>query len=287
MKKLTFIIPVISKEIVSNWQLVMENLRRTMASVKNQTSDNWQVIMVSQTKPDISFNDERIMFFQADFPPAQKYPKDMKLSTVKKCVIRRANDLDRVKKIRVAASKLHENKTNFVMLLEADDVVSNKLCEFIESNPESNGWYFENGYIWHARFEYMLRADQFWRQSGSSWVVKVFYETLPQDMPLDIDPTNLCLVNSGCPFLDNGHRRMASGMEKIGKPITPIASEFVICVRGHGANLSHPQNKYVHAFLPRKFRHWRRKLLFDLKNRRKRAYFTNEIMSEFGMNNVL
>ena len=97
MKKLTFIIPVISKEIVSNWQLVMENLRRTMASVKNQTSDNWQVIMVSQTKPDISFNDERIMFFQADFPPAQKYPKDMKLSTVKKCVIRRANDLDRVK----------------------------------------------------------------------------------------------------------------------------------------------------------------------------------------------
>jgi glycosyltransferase involved in cell wall biosynthesis len=44
---LTFIIPVISKEITDRWNLVYANLKKTLASVENQTNSNWRMLLVS------------------------------------------------------------------------------------------------------------------------------------------------------------------------------------------------------------------------------------------------
>ena len=43
---LTFIIPLISKEITDRWDLVYANLKKTLASVENQTNSNWRANMV-------------------------------------------------------------------------------------------------------------------------------------------------------------------------------------------------------------------------------------------------
>ena len=71
---LTFIIPLISKEITDRWDLVYANLKKTLASVENQTNSNWRVLIVSQTKPDIEYIEDKIIYLPAGFEPARKCP---------------------------------------------------------------------------------------------------------------------------------------------------------------------------------------------------------------------
>lgn len=284
MPMLTFIIPVISKEISDNWDLVLANLRKTLTSVKNQTVSNWRVLIVSQTRPDVQYLEDKIIYVHADFKPAHKYLKSIKLSAVKRAVCRRANDLDRVRKIRVAAATLHEYRTDFVMLLEADDLVSNRLCEFVLQNKEANGWSIQKGYTWDGRSSYMLQTNRLAAISGSSWIVKVFYEMLPEDMPIDVDPTTLSLVSSGCPFLDNGHRKMRDGMAQAGKPMQTLPFRGAIYHWGHGVNLSGQCiNKDESLSLSGKIRRWWSNVFFVLKNRKNRVYLTESLESEFAI----
>jgi hypothetical protein len=281
---LTFITPVISKDISDNWSVVRANLRKTLDSVKNQTNSNWRVLIVSQTRPDVEYIEDKIIYLHADFKPAQKYPKNIELSDVKRAVCRRANDLDRLRKIRVAAATLHEYRSDFVMLLEADDLVSNRLCEFVMENKEANGWSIPKGYIWDGRSGYLLKTNRLTAISGSSWIVKVFYEMLPKDVPIDVDPSTLNLVSSGCPFLDNGHRKMRDGMAQAGKPMQTLPFRGVIYQWGHGANLSGQQfNEDQQLPFIRNIRRWRSNFFFDLKSMRKRVYLTESLKSEFAI----
>lgn len=281
---LTFIIPVISKEISDSWDLVHANLTRTLASVKNQTNSNWRVLIVSQTKPDIEYIEDRIIYVHADFKPAQKRPKNIKLSATKRAMPRRANDLDRLRKIRVAAATLHEYRTDFVMLLEADDFVSNRLCEFVAENKEANGWSIQRGYIWDGKSDYMRQSNFFTSISGSSWIVKVFYEMLPKEAPIDVDPTTLSLVSSGCPFLDSGHRKMRDGMAQAGKSMQTLPFHGAIYHWGHGVNLSFKHdNEGGHLSLIGAIRRWSRNFYIYLRHRKNRVYLTESLKSEFAI----
>ena len=152
---LTFIIPVISKEITDRWDLIYANLKKTLASIENQTNSNWRVLIVSQTKPDVEYIEDKIIYVPAGFKPARKCPTNIKLSADETALCRRVNDLDRNRKIRVAVATLHKYRTDFVMILEADDFVSNRLCEFVAANKEANGWSIEQGYIWNGKSNYM------------------------------------------------------------------------------------------------------------------------------------
>lgn len=280
-RMLTFIIPVISKDIADDWELVMSNLKKTLISVGNQTTSDWRVLIVSQTKPDINYIDNRIIFVHAPFEPARKYPKNLKLSAVKRAVCRRANDLDRVRKIRTAAESLHNFKTDFIMLLEADDLVSNQLCEFVENNRDANGWSFKKGFIWDGSSNYMLQTDRFTSLSGSSWVVKVFYEMLPKSITIEVDPSTLSLFPSGCPFLDNGHRNIEAAMSGLGKPLQTLPFHGSVYHWGHGANLSQQHNKYAHLSPLGKIRRWLNNISFDFNNMKNRVDITESLESEF------
>ncbi|MEA3413730.1 MAG: hypothetical protein U9R74_19695 [Pseudomonadota bacterium] len=279
---LTFIIPVIAEEISDNRDLVLANLRKTLASVKNQTSPDWRALIVSQSRPKVDYVEDKIVYVHADFPPARKYAKNARLSAVKRAVCRRANDLDRVRKIRVAAQALHRFRTDFVMLLEADDLVSNHLCEFVEKNRDANGWSIDKGYVWNGKTRYLLRTDKLTSLSGSSWVVKVFYEMLPETIPLEVEPSTLSLVPSGCPFLDNGHRMMKAGMARAGKPLDVLPFHGVIYHSGHGANLSrrHPR---PHSSFVRKLLTWQRDVIFDRERARNRVFLGEKLRSEFAI----
>jgi hypothetical protein len=130
----------------------------------------------------------------------------------------------------------------------------------------------------------LLKTNRLTAISGSSWIVKVFYEMLPKDVPIDVDPSTLNLVSSGCPFLDNGHRKMRDGMAQAGKPMQTLPFRGVIYQWGHGANLSGQQfNEDQQLPFIRNIRRWRSNFFFDLKSMRKRVYLTESLKSEFAI----
>ncbi|MEN8803110.1 MAG: hypothetical protein ABF297_14155 [Thiogranum sp.] len=281
---LTFIIPVISKEITDRWDLVYANLKKTLASVENQTNPNWRVLIVSQTKPDVEYIEDKIIYVPADFKPARKCPTELKLSVNETAICRRVNDLDRMRKNRVAAATLHKYWTDFVMILEADDFVSNRLCEFVAANKEANGWSIEHGYTWNGKCNYMHRTNRLTAISGSSSIVKVFYELLPKEMPIDVDPTTLNLVSSGCPILDNVHTYMRESMEQAGLPLQTLPFRGAVYHRGHGFNLSERHSIEDRDLPPLvRIHRWSRNFFSYPRRRKNRVYLTDSVKSEFAI----
>jgi len=283
---LTFIIPVISKEVTDRWDLVYANLKKTLASVENQTNSNWRVLIVSQTKPDVEYIEDKIIYVPAGFKPARKCPTNIKLSARETALYRRVNDLDRMRKIRVAAAALHKYRTDFVMVLEADDFVSNRLCEFVAANKEANGWSIEQGYIWNGKSNYMHRTNRLTAVCGSSSIVKVFYELLPKEMPIDVDPTTLNLFSSGCPFLDHVHSEMRESMAQAGQPIQMLPFRGAIYHKGHGLNLSVQYSDEDLPLPPKpivRIRRWSSNFFLYRRRGKNRAYLTESIKSEFAI----
>ena len=281
---LTFIIPVISKEITDRWDLVYANLKKTLASVENQTNSNWRVLIVSQTRPDVEYIEDRIIYVPAGFKPARKAPTNTKLSASDTALCRRVNDLDRLRKIRVAAATLHKYRTDFVMVLEADDFVSKRLCEFVSAHTEAHGWAIEQGYIWNGKSHYMHRTNRLTAVCGSSSIVKVFYELLPKEMPIDVDPSTLNLVPSGCPFLDHVHSEMRQSMAQAGRPIQTLPFRGAIYNRGHGLNLSlqySNEDRYLPPLV--RIRRWSRQFFFYPRRIKNRVYLTDSLRSEFAI----
>jgi hypothetical protein len=191
-----------------------------------------------------------------------------------------------MRKIRVAAASLHEYKTDFVMILEADDFVSNRICEFVAANRESNGWCIEQGYIWNGTSNYMHRTIHLTAMCGSSSIVKVFYESLPKQMPIDVDPTTLNLFPTGCPFLDRVHKEMRESQAQAGRPIETLPFPGAIYHKGHGSNISSlysDEERPPPAGLIAKIRRAARNFFITKKREDNRAYLTESIKTEFGI----
>ena len=65
---LAFIIALKSSQVSSSWELVCKLFERTLKSVCNQTSTEYQVIVVCHEKPETQFNSPQISYVQVDFP---------------------------------------------------------------------------------------------------------------------------------------------------------------------------------------------------------------------------
>ena len=283
---LTFIIPVISEESTDCWDLIHANLMKTLASVKNQTNPNWRVLIVSQSKPDVEYIEDKIIYVPAGFKSPRKCTTNIKLSARETSLYRRINDLDRMRKIRVAAATLHKHRTDFVMILEADDFVSNRICEFVAANNDSNGWCIEQGYIWNGTSNYMHRTNHLTAMCGSSSIVKVFYDLLPKEMPIDVDPTTLNLFSSGCPFLDHVHSEIRESMAQADHPIQTLPFVGAIYHKEHGLNISVLYSDEDRPPPPTpivRIRGLVRKLFSYRRSGNNRVYLTESMKSEFGI----
>lgn len=66
---LTFVIPVKSERVSSNWSKFCRLFERTLISVCNQTDTNFKVIVVCHEIPQIEFKHNNVCYLHADFEP--------------------------------------------------------------------------------------------------------------------------------------------------------------------------------------------------------------------------
>lgn len=237
---LTFLIPVKAKSTSCDWGLVLENLHHTLASIENQTSPAWRALVICQNELDLDVHKSaKIYFLKAIHPPAQQPLDKFNLTPMQRALLRRANDIDRVRKLRIGAEMLHQLKTDFVMNLEADDLVCKMLCEYTEAHKDANGWYFQDGYTWNGKSNYVNAIKgAFNTICGSSFIVKVDYALLPRKISLEVDASRLRLFDTGFPFLDHGHKKIPNIMEQMGRPMLPLPFPGSIYLVNHGESMS-------------------------------------------------
>jgi hypothetical protein len=160
---LAFIIPFASRKVKSHWNVACGHLRQTLGSIQNSSSGNYRVIVAGHEPPefDVSF-DSRFHFLSLNHPTPSdhNYPP--------------AFVLDKLTK--VAAAWNYANPTwnpKYVMKLDADDLVSSKLVEWLDNADEEAGYLIRHGWVWRSGSHYLLqRTEYFDRTCGSCLIIR-------------------------------------------------------------------------------------------------------------------
>lgn len=160
-----FAIPLRSKYSSRNWDSVVNCFNNTLSSIYNQTSGNFKILVAGHDDPEISvFTDHRYEFFQVDYPSPLNFNEQM---------------LDKYYKKRYLMKKIRDYGSGFVMFVDADDYVSNRLTSFIDNNEDSHGYYFSQGFEYNFSNKKIQIAPRFYRLCGTSYIIRYFDDDLP------------------------------------------------------------------------------------------------------------
>ncbi|NES99878.1 MAG: glycosyltransferase family 2 protein [Sphaerospermopsis sp. SIO1G1] len=259
---LVFIIPIKSKKTAKSWQECSKLFDRCLRSVCNQTSQNFKVIVVCNEKPITTFKHPNVEYLIVDFPPpGSDYG---------------AKGDDRAKRVYVALFTIKDLKPSHVMSVDSDDCISKYIAEFVNQNPDKNGWYVEQGYEYdEGSSQIAVRQKGIYRICGTCNIInyrlfKVPDQILPYDQLVGFDR-----------FL-NGHPLAKGDLEKRGNPLEPLPFPGTIYVRdqvGESISMQEPVIVKFQRNPKEVFRGFKKLFMAPFVNKR----LTKEIQEEFGL----
>lgn len=168
---LTFIIPVKSAQVSGSWSQFSKLFERTLKSVTNQTSQNFKVVVVCHEKPEINFEHASVEYIHVDFevPQLKTAPKD-KHDGMK--------EEDKSKKILAGVAHAEKYDSDYFMVVDADDCISNKIVSYVDENGDENqvGWYINKGYLYREGDKIIsLNKENFNSLCGTCIILKPNY----------------------------------------------------------------------------------------------------------------
>jgi hypothetical protein len=172
---LVFVIPLQSKAVAKSWERVSQLLEKCVQSACRQTHSDFHVIVVCHDKPDITFNHPQLSYVEVDFPIP-----DITLGTAKEILDRKHTDKGRKQLAGlVAAQNFNPSHT---MLLDADDLVSNRLAGLVHENPQSYGWVLKDGYLYAPGSSWIYKkSGNFYKMCGSCNIIRNDLNNTPEN----------------------------------------------------------------------------------------------------------
>ena len=197
---LYFAVPLKARAVARDWDRVSLCFNRCLASIFGQTNDDFRVIVALHDKPKLDVvHDERLQFLEVDYSPPGSLAEQME---------------DKGQKIHRIASHVRAAGGGPVMKVDADDLVSNRLAQYVADHPGHHGWYMEEGY------EYLFGADRvrpcprFHRLCGTSTIVRYEAAELPAGTADARDDEVVDRYHIRAP-----HERTHTLRQSVGKPL--------------------------------------------------------------------
>jgi len=143
-------------------------VERTFRSICNQTDQNFKVIAVCHEKPKVNFEHTNIIYIEVPFDPPIPRLNESNES------ITRRRELDKGYKLKAGVKyALEMFDTDYVMTVDSDDFISNRITEFVnKSNIDTPGWFIKNGYLHFEKRSFLFATFKFNYLCGSSVIVK-------------------------------------------------------------------------------------------------------------------
>lgn len=164
---MVFIIPVKSALISASWDKFSQLFERCLRSVCQQTDQDFQVVVVCNEMPVTSFTHPNVHYLQVDFPP----PTNEICKAFKG--LHSPKEADKSKKILAGLEYARQFNPSHVMVVDADDCISNKIAEFVRKHPNVDGWYSKMGYVYREGSKMIFKKmDKFSSLCGTSVIVK-------------------------------------------------------------------------------------------------------------------
>ena len=229
---LVFIAPVRHPNNSVNYERVEALLKRTLQSVCNQLDKNFQVIIVCNQLPKFSHLFPKVDFVTVNFPPpSTKRGEKVNIDEVR---------LDKGAKYFTGLLHARKYTPDYVMLFDADDLVSNRLSEYAKYHSGENGWFISQGYIYEENGLFIKKLFNFNKKCGSSHLINFKLFDLPEDFPSEISQS-LILDKVDKEFLKmilGSHYQTSDFFHKKGYPLKPLPFPGAVWIVGTGENHS-------------------------------------------------
>jgi hypothetical protein len=212
---LCFVLALKSKAIAQDWQRVSQLFEATLRSAYQQTDADFQIIAVCHEIPTLTATyDQRLELIQVDFPP----PPD---STDRQLTMQ-----DKWNKIAVGLVRAGALNSDFVMIMDADDLVSRHLAAYANTHKAENGWIFTHGYRYQYGSRWISVDDRF--NCGTNAIVNGRLIRFPTS----VDPKEI----AKCVVLTHGHTAIAHHLAALNTPLRPLPFAGAVYVCAHGDN---------------------------------------------------
>lgn len=235
-----FGIPLRSKAASYDWENVTKVFNRTLRSVYAQTDPDFKIYVACHDIPVLDRKyDSRVEFLISD-RDTPKTKEEMLL--------------DKGWKISMIANCIREAGGGYTMLVDSDDLVSNRIAEYVNSHPRCSGYLSKYGYVYNDGADYMKKARDLHRLCGSCSIVYYAEDDLPDKMPesfFDDSPVDKWVIRKA-------HCVIPDYLREHGRELRRIPFATTVYVRNTGDN---------HSMLGGSDFSWKRKIYFLLKRK--------------------
>ena len=215
---LFFGIPLRSKAASNDWIRVTEFFNRTLWSVYNQTDSDFRIFLACHDIPALCHDfEDRVEFIQVNSPVPRTKDEMM---------------LDKGYKVHTIGMRIRELGGGFTMMVDADDIQSNRIAEYVNSHPDANGFISHKGYYYHVGDDFIKKGHKF--PNGSSTIVKYSVEDLPDRHYKKMVPSE----NSNPHIIRKRHGDIPRICSEMGRPLETLPFIASIYVRDTGDNHS-------------------------------------------------
>ena len=167
---MVFIIPVKSAVISPKWDKFSKLFERCVRSVCAQTDQDFNVVVVCNEKPVTDFEHPNLHYVYVDFlPPTPETSNEF-------IGLHSPKEADKSKKIIAGFEYAKRFETTHVMVVDADDCISNKIVAFVKKHADVDGWFSNKGYVYREGSKLIFKKmNDFSSLCGTSVIVKPQY----------------------------------------------------------------------------------------------------------------
>lgn len=206
-----FCIPLRGRSSSISWQKVCLILEATLTSVSRQTENRYEVLIACHEIPTL----EKDFAFPISFLQTKR----------EKPADRTAQLFDKRHKKMLLAEEVCRRGGGYMVMLDSDDLVSNRLASHILENHNERGFSINVGYTLDVGKRSLRQTSNFAQVCGSC---AIFY----------LKSSDLAGGDSGWAFQigDAMHRDFAVMAAEMGRPLEPICFPAIIYMQNHGEN---------------------------------------------------
>jgi len=248
-KSFFFCIPLMPRVNASNWTQVCNVFNQTLRSIANQTNKSFRILLAAQDKPDIAPDLELDI---VHLVPRWKVESDAE-----------GKGRDKRWKRKLLLGTVRNLGGGYVMMPDADDLVSNRLVDYVLNDADPHGYIVEVGYAYDWKANLIAPIPGVWGHGfdsvcGSCSIINFKPEDLPSlhkgsDATADYLSKHL-----------KGHSQWKHVMRDAGRPLKSVPFPAAVYVLNHDNNLHFSAKPRRQVAVPRKIRSRQVPLTADL-----------------------
>ncbi len=194
-----FLVPFASRGSKSRWDIACAHLRQTLKSVQNSTSGSYCVVVAGHEAPDFNIETNKVCFLSVDHDIP--HHEDAVVS----------GRLDKLAKIAAAWDYAKSIwNPHYVMKLDADDLISSRLTQWLEHSGGEPGYLVTHGWVWRSGSRCFLQCTEYLDRVCASCLV-VRSDIADQEGPFRTGVEGIRFNEMSLNFAANDHYSLVPG----------------------------------------------------------------------------